>query len=403
MKSSVSGLINDIATYKNVFNEYSSFLKWLPNPDIVLRKNGLTVEMFKELLADPYVYGCNTSRKSGTMKLKWDLEKENGGARNYKFIRQMLENLHVEEIIDKILDAPAQGFQVMEILWREENQRLVAYDLVAKPIEWFGFEPEGELLFRSKKYPDGERVPDNKFIVIQHNPSYKNPYGESILTKCFWSATFKKGGIKFWMKFLEKYSTPWVDVKAAAGQTDDEILKLVKSMDEMVQDGVMVHRDNVEIDFKFAGAAPAEMYERLIELCKQEISIAFTGHQNTNMAVPGKLGNEDAAMRVRDDVVMSDKRLVEKTFNELIRKVNLVNFGEDGGTKFILYEEQEVDKTIAERDQILKNMGVQFTKDYYKKIYYLDETDFEVSNGTDTGTEGNDRGKDKTETDIGGV
>jgi hypothetical protein len=48
-------------------------------------------------------------------------------------------------------------------------------------------------------------------------------------------------------------------------------------------------------------------------------------------------------------------------------------------------------------------MGVQFTKDYYKKIYYLDETDFEVSNGTDTGTEGNDRGKDKTETDIGGV
>jgi hypothetical protein len=98
------------------------------------------------------------------------------------------------------------------------------------------------------------------------------------------------------------------------------------------------------------------------------------------MAVPGKLGNEDAAMRVRDDVVMADKRLVEKTFNELISKVNLVNFGEDGGTKFILYEEQEVDKTIAERDQILKNMGVQFTKDYYKKVYYLDETDFEITN-----------------------
>lgn len=378
-KSGIRAMLSQIATYKNAFSEMFQLYDWLPNPDIVLNKLGKTTEVYKELLADPYLYGCYVSRKTGTLKFKWDIETINeGNSKKRNYIKKIFERLDIYEIMDKMLDAPGQGLQVMEIDWEIEEQKYIPKSISAKPIEWFGFNKDGELLFKSKEKPEGETVPKNKFLVVRHNPSYKNPYGESILTKCYWAATFKKGGMKFWVTFIEKFGMPWVDVKAPMSYSDDQMSKLVETMDEMVQDGVIAHFENMEVDLKFGGATAAELYEKLIELCKQEISIAFTGHQNSNMNVAGKLGNDQNAMEVRADIIHTDKRMVEKTFNELINLIIQVNFGEDSKLKFVLYEEQEVEKVVAERDQILRNMGVRFSKEYYKKIYFLDDEDFEV-------------------------
>ena len=69
--------------------------------------------------------------------------------------------------------------------------------VIAKPPEWFCFDDDNNLKFRTKENYYGEVVPDKKFLLAQNNPSYNNPYGERTLSRVFWNVTFKKGGLKF--------------------------------------------------------------------------------------------------------------------------------------------------------------------------------------------------------------
>lgn len=35
---------------------------------------------------------------------------------------------------------------------------------------------------------------------------------------CFWPVAFKKGGMKFWLRFAEKFGSPWVIGKHPRGR-----------------------------------------------------------------------------------------------------------------------------------------------------------------------------------------
>ena len=78
--------------------------------------------------------------------------------------------------------------------------------VMAKPHEWFHFNSEGELRFRSRQAPlYGEELQPRKFLVPRQDASYANPYGFPDLSMCFWPTVFKRGGLKFWVKFGEKF------------------------------------------------------------------------------------------------------------------------------------------------------------------------------------------------------
>ncbi|QKK01101.1 MAG: DUF935 family protein [Ignavibacteriota bacterium] len=64
--------------------------------------------------------------------------------------------------------------------------------------------------------------------------------------------------------------------------------------------------------------------------------------------------------------------------NKIIELIYQINFNSINKPNFILYEDEDVDKLLAERDQILVNTGIKFTKDYYIRNYNLLPEDFEI-------------------------
>ena len=78
--NSKKGLTEEIATRKRALNFYS-LANILPDPDIVLRKQGKDIRIYKELLCDPHVFACIQSRKAGVLSLDWcinrGLDKDN--------------------------------------------------------------------------------------------------------------------------------------------------------------------------------------------------------------------------------------------------------------------------------------------------------------------------------------
>ena len=87
--NSKKGLTEEIATRKRALNFYS-LANILPDPDIVLRKQGKDIRIYKELLCDPHVFACVQSRKAGVLALDWCINRGLDKDKNAEAIEKLL-------------------------------------------------------------------------------------------------------------------------------------------------------------------------------------------------------------------------------------------------------------------------------------------------------------------------
>ena len=379
-KGMKKGITEEIATRKRALNFYS-LANILPDPDIVLKKQGKDIRIYKELLCDPHVFACTQSRKAGVLSLDWEINRGLDKDQNAEDVENLLKKLDLQKIISDILDATQFGFQPLEIIWkRDKSGHIMPERVTAKPPEWFCFDDDNNLKFRTKENYYGEIVPDKKFLLAQNNPSYNNPYGERTLSRVFWNVTFKKGGLKFWVVFTEKYGMPHLIGKHPRGSTKEETNSLADMLEDMVQDAIAVIPDDSSIEIQEASkSSSAEIYEKLIDKMNTEISKAILGQTlTTEIGSTGSYAASNTHMQVRQDIIDSDKKLVEGVINKLIQWIYEINFANAEVPVFELYEPEDVDLTLAQRDKILSDTGVKFTKEYFIKNYGLEEEDFDI-------------------------
>ena len=379
-KAVKKNLTEEIATRKRALNFYS-LANILPDPDIVLRKQGKDMRIYKELLCDPHVFACTQSRKAGVLSLDWDINRGLDKDENAQAIEDLLKKLDIHKLINDILEATLYGFQPLEINWqREKSGKILPASIVAKPPEWFCFDDENNLKFRTKENYYGEIVPPKKFLLAQNNPSYNNPYGERTLSRVFWNVTFKKGGLKFWVVFTEKYGMPHLIGKHPRGASKEDTESLADMLEEMVQDAIAVIPDDSSVEIQEANkSSSAEIFEKLINKMNAEISKAILGQTlTTEIGSSGSYAASNTHMEVRQDIIDSDKKLVESVINQLIQWVYELNYPNAEVPVFEMYEPEDVDLTLAQRDKILFDTGVKFTKEYFIKNYGLEDEDFEI-------------------------
>ncbi|VWC47107.1 PF06074 family protein [Burkholderia aenigmatica] len=352
---------------------------YLPNPDPVLKALGKDIKVYRELRADAHVGGCIRRRKAAVKALEWGLDRDKAKSRVAKSIEAIFADLDLSRIITEMLDAVLYGYQPMEVMWGKVGGYLVPVDVVGKPADWFLYSPENELRFRSRQAQlQGEELPPRKFLVPRQDPSYHNPYGFADLSMCFWPTTFKKGGLKFWVQFTEKYGAPWVIGKHPRSASDAETNQLLDRLEDMVQDAVAVIPDDSSVDIKEAAGktGSTEVYERLLHFCRSEVSIALLGQNQTTEANANR-ASAQAGLEVTRDIRDGDKAIVQEAFNTLIRWVCELNFNDGARPVFEMWEQQEVDKVLAERDEKLVRAGAKLTPAYFKRAYSLQDGDLD--------------------------
>ena len=378
--NSKKSLTEEIATRKRALNFYS-LANILPDPDIVLRKQGKDVRVYKELLCDPHVFACVQSRKSGVLSLEWEINRGLDKDEKAEAIENLLKQLDIHKLISDILDATQFGFQPLEIIWkRDKSGYILPEKIVAKPPEWFCFDDNNTLKFRTKENYYGEELPNKKFLLAQNNPSYNNPYGERTLSRVFWPVTFKKGGLKFWVIFTEKYGMPHLIGKHPRGATKEETNTLADMLEEMVQDAIAVIPDDSSVEIQEANkSSSAAIYEQLIDKMNAEISKAILGQTlTTEIGSTGSYAASNTHFAIRQDIIDADKKLVESVINQLIQWIYEINFSTADIPVFEMYAPEDVDLTLAQRDKILSDTGVKFTKEYFIKNYGLEDEDFDI-------------------------
>ncbi len=373
-------LSEEIATRKRSLNYYSLAMSYLPDPDIVLKKQGKDMKVYKELLCDSHVFACVQSRKAGVLSLEWEINRGLDKDETAEKVIETIKKLDIYKLINDILEATLFGFQPIEIIWGRVDNLVLPIELKAKPSEWFCFDDENQLKFRTKEHYFGEELPPKKFLCPQSNPSYENPYGERTLSRVFWPVTFKKGGLKFWVIFTEKYGIPHLIGKHPRGASEEETDRLAGLLEQMVQDAIAVIPDDSSVEIQEANkSSSAEIFEKLMDKMNAEISKAILGQTlTTEVGSTGSYAASNTHFAVRQDIIDADKKMVEKTINKLIQWIYEINFSNKDVPVFEMFEVEDIDLGLAQRDKILSETGVKFTKDYFIKNYGLEEDDFDI-------------------------
>lgn len=386
--NTTKGLTDHIAS-RDRSPDFTALGMYLPNPDPILKKLGKDAATYRDLRSTAPVGGAIRRRKAAVRSREWRLvDSVNGqtGARAdqkasprmMQIAQDTLAELDLDAILGEMLDAPLFGWVPMETMWAKVEGTLRPVDLMAKPQEWFHFDPNGELRFRSRAAPVyGEELQPRKFLVPRQDASYVNPYGFADLSMVFWPTTFMRGGLKFWVTFSEKYGTPWVVGKQPRSAGTKETNELLDQLEAMVQDAVAVVPDDSSVDIMEAGSKSdsAGAYKELLMFCRSEINIALLGQNQTTEASANK-ASASAGSDVEQSLSDADAKLCEGAINQLLRWMTDLNESEQApAPRFELYEEEEVSEVQAKRDEAMSRSGVVFSVQYWEREYNLQPGD----------------------------
>lgn len=376
----------DIASRKRARYSVSANQKLLPNPDVILRKAGKTIEAYRDLLKDAHVASCVQSRKAGLLALEWEINAENAQTDIVDLVKKQFESLDLPRILSELMDASLFGYSISEVMWRYDgDDHCIASDIIGKPQEWFRFDERGQPYFTAANTLDGEELEDRKFIVVQHSPSYLNPYGEAVLSRCYWPVTFKKQLLSHMMVFAEKYGMPYMisyyDPFIGGGASS--VSSTEKSLDDLHADGTGVFPNTQRVEILDTAKTPSiDVYMRGIVFFNAEVSKAVLSQTlTTEQGDTGSYAMSQTHLMVRKDVVDADRRLIERAMNTFVRWLVDINWMDvESYPTFRMYEQTDVDQALVQRDvSLATGLGVRFGKDYISEAHNIDPRQFELA------------------------
>lgn len=361
----------------------SHLLGVLPNPDPILKKTGKRVEVYRDLMGDWEVFSAVDLVHGGLQDLEWQLEQGDSDAGAFRDFEQRFNDWDIHKILSECVDGRNFGYQPFEFMWVKNSDAWNITNVVGKPPEWFNFNADNELQFKSRSSRTGEPVKPYQFTCAQHRESYQNPYGEAALSRCFWPVTFKKGGIEFMTKFLEKYGIPWVIGKQPRGVGKKKKNELLDDLANMVADAVAVIPDDASVDIKESqgkgGSSDAfKSYIWYFDAAINKVILSSETAMSVSKEGSGEQrGNSQEHAKASKSVIRGIGGMAAKVINQAIKWE--WHFNHEGpAPEFSVYAPADVQKDRAERDSNLQGQGVRFKENYYMKHYGFNEDEFEI-------------------------
>ena len=369
-------------------NDFTRLMRSLPDPDPVLKKMGRGVVALRELLTDSHLESVWSIRCSAASGAEWFVSAGGEGSREQQaadgFGRQ-LASLDVPRVIEEMMDAVAFGYSPLEVLWTAGGGRWNVGNIVGKPSEWFEFDQANRLVLRTGAVAT-EELPENRFLLVRHRPSYANPYGDKVFSKCFWPVTFKRNGFRWWTVFVERYGGAFLYGKYPPNADETYKAELLTALERMVADAVAIAPEGSEISIETAAnkTTSSNVHGQYIAAANAEISKAVLGQTlTTEIGDRGSYAAAQAHNLVREDLAQADRRRVASAFTRLAAVWSWYNFGSDvAAPTFAFVKDEDLQAERAERDKTLYAIGWRPRKRYIAREYGIPEDDFDLASAT---------------------
>lgn len=326
-----------------VGNDWAFFnkLSALPNPDPILRRMGTASSVYASIMADAHITGDIRSIRGSFRAHDYRVfvgdEADPRSIKARELCEFWLEHHKPNDVAKDWMEVMWQmcssiftGFKVHEVVWGNVNGQWLPIMVKDRANGRFKFDSNGAPLLLSRDHPNGISVEPYQFVVSRHMATCDNPYGESLLSRCFWPWTFKTGGFKYFMQYCEKFGMPWPFATYPQGASDKEIASLEDAVASMLNNGYVVAPNGTTLDLKDVGTGSNLPQQAMIDLCNREMSKALTSQAmvSETQAVGSRAAAETAAAR-QSMVNNADRDIAAGSMSEIFKWITVFNFGDD--------------------------------------------------------------------------
>ena len=255
---------------------------------LIQRGGGLGLKIYDEIERDPRAYAVLQKRKKHLLAREWVVVPASPAPRDVAvadFIRRVFAALPFDRICEDLLDATLKGFAIVEVIWRRDGMEIVPARIVSLDQRRivFGEDWEPRLLTWTNMLT-GEELPTRKFIVHRHGVKGNNPYGLGLGYRLFWCTLFKREGVAFWLKFLDKFAGPTVLGKTPFGADTAEGRRVLDSLQSILTSAAVTVPIGTDVSFLEATRSGSVSYQDWCEFWNSEISVCVTGETLTTEA-----------------------------------------------------------------------------------------------------------------------
>lgn len=241
--------------------------------------------------------------------------------------------------LEELLDAPAYGYAVSEIMWENDGTEISVSKIIGRPQEYFRFgkdqwDPQlGDLHFLPDQF-NPTLVPAEKFLVNTYKPRHGDRRGLPLLRRLFWASWFKRQCLRLYLQFSEK-GQGTVVVRYADGANDDEKTKAQEVAQAIVDEmavGVPKSLEVIESLLASARVRHGEDFSRLIDYLDAEMTRLILGQTLTTRGAEQGVGTQALGQvheNLMHEIIKRDAKAQDEVVNEqLLRPWGVWMFGE---------------------------------------------------------------------------
>lgn len=359
-----------VATAESDPQRFFSMLYALPNPDPILRQMGCAEQVYNSILSDAHVIGevrsIRGSFRSHQYRIVAGDEDDPRSVATRDLCMQWMEGAPPNEINDwmevmwQMSASIFTGYRPHEIVWGLIGGKYLPQEVSDRPGRRIRFDANGRPLLISRGHMTGAPVEPYQFVISRHMPTSDNPYGQALLSSCFWPWTFKTGGWRYFVKYCERHGLPWPVGRYPQGSSKEEIAQLEEALASMMEAGYVVAQDGTGLELLTPTGGGSDLpQERLIMLANREMSKALTSQAmvGEQLQVGARSAAETAKDR-QDEVHDSDRDIAAAGMSTIFQWITLFNFGDDVlPPKLEFYKHQIAGKERAETYRIAAGLG----------------------------------------------
>ena len=382
---------------KDITRGYINHLPLLPPADPILRQRYVSMYndvAYRDLLTDDQV--CSTVAQRRLALIARDYEVVAGGnMRRDKmaadFVRETLQHIRWDTVCERMWYANFFGYAVSECLWSREGSQVVLDKIKVRNHARFGFDPYFRLKLLTTQKPHGEDLPDKKFWWVATGETHDDePYGLGLAHYLYWPVLFKRTGMQYWLKFLDKFGAPSLLAKYPEGATDEQQQSLLNSVQQIRNDSAMILPENMMIELVEASRAGKPEYASMCDKMNDAISKVVVGQTMTTDDGSSR-SQAEVHLTVRDEKVMADAHLLDDSFTRsVVRWLIEWNYPGAALPKVRRQFERSAGKEIAERDKVLFEMGYRPTKEHIEETYKIEVDDVGIPIAQSAGNQTSD-------------
>lgn len=228
-----------------------------------------------------------------------------------------------EDLLEDLLGALLPGFAVSEILW-QPGGGLAGFHHVGQQHFTFvdGYTPR----LVTSDNPRGVEIDPKRIIFHRVRFHGGDPARGGLIRPLAWLHCFKAVGEKDLLSFIERHGMPFVAAKVDETTFEREKNLVKRLIRNFGSAGGGIFTKNVELQL-LDSTSTGEAYFRLLEYLEAAVNKVILG-QTASSGDSSGLSKGDAQSSVRQDILESDCRILQRTINaQLLKPWTEYNFG----------------------------------------------------------------------------